>query len=169
MAKNTHRVSHASVPTEPKKKLYPVHIGSKRTKAKHVVITKKHIVSHMHRFQPNKKITTMSLLKKHIVSHMHRSQPNKIITYCHSILFVIIAVLRPLWGPCGAYSQSLPTEDDRSRHPSVEDNRRSQCWLLLLINFVRFEWSMNQWRTVNTDLARVASLVVALIVRWEDS
>jgi len=105
-----------------------VHIGSKRTKAKHIVITKKHIVSHMHRFQPNKKITTMSLLKKHIVSHMHRSQPNKKITYCHSILFVIIAVLRPLWGPCGAYSQSLPTEDDRSRHPSVEDNRRSQCW-----------------------------------------
>ena len=85
MAKNAHRVSCASVPTEPKKKLYPVHIGSKRTKTKHFVIAKKtHRVPYASVPTEQKKPTTVSLLKKHIVSHMHRSQPNKKITYYRS-------------------------------------------------------------------------------------
>jgi len=120
-----------------------IHIVSHmhRSQRKKKIPNKKlHIVSHVHRFQPNKKKTDPSTKKNTLCPmcigpNRTKTKTSSTMTtttkstyLCSSILFLDIAVLRALWGPCGAYSQSLPTEDDRSRHPSVEDNRRSQCW-----------------------------------------
>mgnify|MGYP007080410364 CR=1 FL=1 len=115
-----HIVSHVHR-SQPKKKKQiknyascPMCIGSNRTKNKNWPVTKKNTSCPMC-IGPNRTKTKTSSTT---------TTTTKSTYHCSSILFLDIAVLRALWGPCGACSQSLPTEDD----PSVEDNRRSQCW-----------------------------------------